>query len=290
MKVLVTGGRGFIGSHLVSALEKAGKDVAVMDIKDGKGFDIRKYENVDRLINGCDAVFHLAAISNIFSVQKNPIHSSDVNVGGTLNVIEAAKKHKAKIIFISSAAVYGDQSVMPLKETVSPNPINLYGLQKYFGELYCKMAYSISGVKSVCLRYFNVYGPGHTNDNVIFSFLKNKYSGKPFLINGSGDQSRSFVYVDDVVDATIKAAESGIEKSDVINVGTDKEYTILEVAKILNGKIKKREGVEGDIRRSLSDITKAKKMLNWAPKISLEEGLVITEKWFSSWRKNKDIG
>jgi len=281
MKVLVTGGRGFIGTNLVKKLNEK-YSVSVMDYVDGAGGDIRNYKNVEKIAECCKYIFHLAAISNIFDVQGNPAMSSEINIGGTVNVLEAAKKTGAKVIFISSAAVYGKQESKILVEQLQPNPINLYGMQKYFGERYCKMLYDLHGVESVCLRFFNIFGPGQTNGSILYNFLRAKYGNMPMKINGKGDQIRSYVYIDDAIDATIRAAESDVKEADAINIGTEKTHTVFEVARLIGGEIEFGPPVEGDIISSIPDITKANRLLNWKPKISFEEGLQKTDEFMKN--------
>jgi len=279
VKVLVTGGKGFIGRNLVNRL-KDKYSVTVMDYADGPDGDIRNYKIVEKAAERCKYIFHLAAISNIFDVQKNPTMSSEINIGGTVNVLEAAKRVGAKVIFISSAAVYGKQDKEPLTELMQPNPVNLYGMQKYFGERYCRMLYDLHGVESVCLRYFNVFGPGQTNDSVIYNFLRAKYEKRPLKINGKGNQIRSFVYIDDVADATVRAAESRVKSAEAINIATEKTHSVLDVARLIGGRIEFGPPVAGDIASSVPDITKAKALLNWKPKTPFEDGLKKTEGFF----------
>lgn len=298
MKVLVTGGAGFIGSHLVDRLIEEGYKVIVIDnLSGGKKenlnpkavfhkADICNLEKILPLFKGVDYVFHLAANPRvIFSVEK-PIETHKVNIDGTLNVLYASYKNKVKrVIFASSSAVYGSIKKLPLKENMIPNPISPYGLHKLVDEYYCKLFSSLYNLETVSLRYFNVYGPRMDPEGpyalVIGRFLKLKKEGKPLTIYGDGKQTRDFVFVDDVVEANILAMKSKkVGKGEVINICYGKNYSINYVAKLIGGKKVYLPKRKGEMRHTLGDNSLARKLLSWKPKFSLEEGIEICKKYF----------
>ncbi len=291
-KVLVTGGAGFIGSHLVDSLIEKGFDVRVIDnLVSGKienvnpaakfyKADICNLEMLKTLFCGIEFVFHLAALPRVQYSIANPKITHDVNVCGTLNVLLAARDMGIKrVIYSSSSSVYGNQSKIPLRETMKAMPVSPYGLQKYFGELYCNIFSQIYNLGTVSLRYFNVFGSRAPADGayalVIGKFLEQRKKGGPLTIVPDGKQSRDFTYVSDVVRANILAAESlKVGKGEAINIGGGKNYSVMELAGIIGGPqvfIEPRL----EAKHTLSSIKKAKRLLNWEPKISLEEGIKI---------------
>lgn len=289
-KVVVVGGAGFIGSNLTDKLVEKGFDVHVIDnLVGGKKenvnknavlhvLDITKIKDIQPVINGASYVFHLAALPRVqFSIDY-PSESNMVNVEGMLNVLIASTNAKVKkLIYSASSSAYGDQKKMPLVESFEANPKSPYGLQKYIGELYCKLWSNIYGLPTVSLRYFNVYGPRQSAEGayalVIAKFLKQVKEGKPMTITGSGKQTRDFTSVHDVVNANILAMESSkVGKGEVINIGAGKNYSINEVAKLIGGPI---SYVESRIepKDTLADNKLAKKLLGWKPKVNLKEGI-----------------
>jgi UDP-glucose 4-epimerase len=289
-KVVVVGGAGFIGSNLTDKLVEKGFDVHVIDnLVGGKKenvnknailhvLDITKIKDIQPVINGASYVFHLAALPRVqFSIDY-PSESNMVNVEGMLNVLIASTNAKVKkLIYSASSSAYGDQKKMPLVESFEANPKSPYGLQKYIGELYCKLWSNIYGLPTVSLRYFNVYGPRQSAEGayalVIAKFLKQVKEGKPMTITGSGKQTRDFTSVHDVVNANILAMESNkVGKGEVINIGAGKNYSINEVAKLIGGPI---SYVESRIepKHTLADNKLAKKLLGWKPKVNLKEGI-----------------
>lgn len=289
-KIIVTGGAGFIGSHLVDALIKRGDKVLVIDnLTTGRRknlnpkaeflkADIRDFNKIQPLFLGKDFVFHLAALPRVAVSIEKPLETNDINIKGTLNVLFAASKAKVKkFIYASSASVYGDQKTLPLKENFLPRPLSPYAVQKYVGELYCKVFSDVFGLPTVSLRYFNVFGPRQDPDSpysgVVAKFLKQKKEGKPLTIIGKGSQKRDFSYVFDVVEATILAVEKEIHGSEVVNVASGKNYTVNELAKIVGGKTLNLPQRPGEIKSSLADISKAGKILKWKPKYDLKKGI-----------------
>lgn len=290
-KILVTGGAGFIGSHLIDALIKKGHEVSVIDnLTTGKKeninpkaiffeLDLRDFQKIRPIFEGIDFVFHVAALPRVpFSIEK-PRESNEVNVGGTLNALVASKEAGVKkFIYSSSSSVYGNQEELPVKENMRCSPLSPYALQKYVGELYCKVFSEIYKLATVSLRYFSVYGPRQPKKGayvqVISIFLTQKKEGKPLTITEDGEQTRDFSHVSDVVRANLLAMESNkVGKGEVINIGAGKNYTINELAKFFGGKIKYIPPRPGDIRHNLADIARAKELLGWEPRVKLKDGI-----------------
>ncbi len=298
-KILVTGGAGFIGSHLTDKLIEKGYQVAIIDnLVGGKKeninpkakfhkLDICDYKKIKPFFKKIDYVFHLAAIPRVpFSV-KEPVKTSENNILGTINVFKSAYDHGAKkVIFASSSSVYGNQKKSPFKETMGTGPLSPYALQKLVGEQFAKLFHELYKTQIICLRFFNVYGPRIDFDSeyslVLGKFLKQRRDKKPLTIYGNGQQTRSFSFVDDVVEANIKAIESKkIKGFEIINIGSKESYSINHLADLIGGEKKYLPVRKGDLLHTKADITKAKRLLNWQPKTSFEEGIKITEKWFA---------
>ncbi len=282
-KFLVTGGAGFIGSNLVEELVKRGHEVLVIDnLSTGKKeslnpaaqfhkVDIRDLEKIKPLFKGAEYVFHLAALPQVQPSIIDPITAHDINLTGTLNVLKAALDAKVKkVIYSSSSSVYGHQKKMPVREDMPVSPISPYALQKHLSELYCQLFNKIYGLSTVCLRYFNVYGPRQATQGayalVIAIFLRQRLKNKPMTIIGDGGQRRDFINVSDVVAANILAAQNHkVGKGEVINIGCGRDYSVNDVARFIGGPlIHLPPRIEP--RRSLADISLAKKILNWEPK------------------------
>ena len=297
MNVIVTGGAGFIGSHLVEYLVKKHQNVTVIDnLKNGKlknlqkvkkdikffKMDILNYNSLKKILKNTDCVFHHAALTSVPDSFTKAKSYHNVNVIGTENILKLSKEFGFKVIFASSAAVYGDQKKIPIKENAKKNPLNPYGITKLKAEQLCEK-YAKKGVSVVVLRYFNVYGL-RQNDNyagVISKFLKNLSKEKPPIIYGSGLQIRDFVYVGDICKANYLTMTSKVKKG-FVNIGSGKIKSIKQLANLMI----KIHGMDsqpiftniqkGDIKLSQSDSTKAKKILSWKSKTTL-----------SSWLKNK---
>jgi len=300
-RVLVTGGAGFIGSHLVDRLMKEGYDVVVLDnffsgkmenlqehlnskrFHLGNG-DVRSVKDLRKAIKDAAIVFHLAAIVDVpFSI-KNPILTNDVNVKGTLTALEASLTENIEhFIYISTCAVYGEARYLPINEEHPTMPLSPYGVSKLSAENYCKVYNQIYGVKACCLRLFNVYGPRQSAgpySGVIKQFVKRLKESKPPVIYGDGEQTRDFIHVNDVVDACMLLMEKVCCEGETFNIGTGKPTTISELANILielSGKAGLKPVYKtqrkGDIRNSYADINKARRNLNFEPKIDLENGM-----------------
>jgi len=300
-KAVVTGGAGFIGSHLAEELVRRGWQVIIIDdLSTGKRRNIEelldKIEFVEdsildltqlqKLFQGIDFVFHHAAIPSVPRSIDNPLASHEVNTTGTLNVLIAAKDNAVKkVIYASSAAVYGDNPSLPKREDMLPNPQSPYAVTKLAGEYYCQAFREVYGLATACLRYFNVYGPRQDPDSqyaaVIPRFIKAASEGKTPIIFGDGEQTRDFIFVKDAVEANILTAES--QSCGVFNIGMGKSATINELANLIlsitgsKAKPVYQEPRPGDIRHSVADISKAKGF-GYEPKYKLEEGLRQTIK------------
>lgn len=299
MKALVTGGAGFIGSHIAHRLVSMGHEVVVLDnLFTGKRENLRKIANavhfvegdirnpaaLDTVIDGCELVFHQAAIVSVpLSVEK-PQESHDVNIQGTLNVLQAARKAGTRrVVFASSAAIYGEEPTLPKVETMLPEPISPYGIEKLTGEHYLGTWSKLFGLQTVALRYFNVFGPrqdpSSAYSGVISIFVDRILAGRPLTFFGDGAQCRDFVYVDNVVDANILAATRDGVSGRVFNVACGARTTLLELASLIEraaGKTVERSFLEpraGDIKESLADIGRARAELGYAPAVGIEEGL-----------------
>ncbi|MDD5433189.1 MAG: NAD-dependent epimerase/dehydratase family protein [Candidatus Pacebacteria bacterium] len=299
-KVLVTGGAGFIGSHLVDKLVEMGHHVLVLDnLVNGKRekvnpkaefhqIDICDFETMSLYFKDIDYVFHLAALPRVPLSIEDPVGTSKVNISGTINVLEAGKRTGVKrVINTSSSAVYGNQDKQPLQENMTPNPISPYGLQKWVGEKFSKIYSELYGLPVVSVRPFNVFGPGIDVDSgyssVLGRFLKLNSQNKPLTIDGDGEQTRGYCFVVDLVEAFILAMGSQkIKGGEVINAGSDKAYSINYLAGLIGGE--KIYGPErpGDIRHTKADISNAKELLGWEPKMSFDEGVKRTIEWFEN--------
>ncbi|HXK41172.1 MAG TPA: NAD-dependent epimerase/dehydratase family protein [Candidatus Paceibacterota bacterium] len=287
MKCLVTGGAGFIGSNITDELIRLGHKVIIIDnLSLGKReylnpeakfhkLDIRDYKKIKPLFRGIDCVFHLAAQPRIQPSIINPAESFDNNVLGTFNVLLAAKESGVKkVVYSASSSAYGDQKKLPLKEDMIAQPKNPYALFKYMGEEMCELFHSLYGLPVVCLRYFNVYGERQSTTGayatVIGIFLKQKKSGKPLTIVGNGKQLRDFTYVVDVARANVAAMKSKKAIGHLINIGSGHNYSVNEVAKMIDEKHIYIPPRPGESRVTLADISKAEKLLGWKPRVSLE--------------------
>ncbi len=308
---LVTGGAGFIGSHLVDALLDAGWQVTVIDnlstgrmenlsraldrIEFVEG-DIRDPALVQRCSEGCSAVFHQAAVVSVPLTVKDPVGSAQVNEVGTLHVLEACRKNRVKTaVLASSCAVYGDAPRLPKTEAMAPQPLSPYAVQKLAGEHHASVFAALFGIKTASLRYFNVYGPRQDPSSpysgVISIFMDRAVNGDRPVIYGDGRQCRDFVFVKDVVRANLLAAAAGGEGGLVLNIGTGRQVRIDElwerICRIAGCTLQPEhlEERKGDIRESLADIAKAGAELGFSPAVSIDDGLEATFRWFREERQ-----
>jgi UDP-glucose 4-epimerase len=302
-QILITGGAGFIGSHLTRRLA-ADNDVRVFDaLTDGQQptvpddvdlieADVRNQSAVTEACDGVDLVFHEAALVSVDASVEAPQKSHATNVQGTMNVLEAARHHDARVVLASSAAIYGHPDSVPVTERQAKTPTTPYGLDKLACDHYARLYHERYGLETVALRYFNVYGPGQTGGDyagVISIFIERALADEPITVHGDGEQTRDFVFVDDIVAANRLAAETAAT-GECFNVGTGTSITIRELAERIralsdsDSDIVHTEARDGDVRHSEANITKANKTLGYEPTVSIEEGLERTIDWFRNQR------
>lgn len=310
---LVTGGAGFIGSHLVEALISAGCRVAVLDnlssgnlenLKHLTGKfsffqdDIRNQNALTAAAEDCQVIFHLAAVVSVPQTIENPIESATINEMGSLSVFETAREKKVRrVVFSSSCAVYGDDPRLPKLENMVPKPLSPYAVQKLAAEYYAQMFYDLYGLETTVLRYFNVYGPRQDPSSpysgVISIFMTKALLNEPAVIYGDGNQSRDFIYVRDVVRANLLAATARGVGGQVINIGSGKSVAINQLwDKICaySGRNLKPEYAPkrpGDIVASLAHVGSAKKLLDFEFTTTFETGLKSTFEWYRKSQKVK---
>lgn len=296
-RALVTGGAGFIGSHLVDQLIEDGYEVRVIDNlcagkvdnlhKDAefiKG-DILDVELLNAVMGGVDIVFHLACLPRIQRAIDEPVETHNTNVTGTLNVLEAMRKNDVKkIIYSSSSSVYGEQETDKMDEGMSPNPLSMYAVQKLAGEMYVSMYAKTYDMSAVSLRYFNVYGPRQGMDGdyclVLGKFLQQKKEGKPLTVYGDGRQQRAYTWVGDVVRANILFTQQNLPANLIVNIGDSKLTSVLELARMVGGEV---EFVTPNPRGEFEEQAKCANYefargLGWTPTVELEEGIKMVKK------------
>ena len=311
---LVTGGAGFIGSHVVDALLAGGSDVRVLD-----DFSTGKEENLDAAwklarehggglqviqgdvrdevrmrdaVDGCAAVIHLAAVPSVAQSVEDPVGCDSVTHGGTVNAVrQAVEAGTERFVLASSCAVYGDATELPIAEATPSRPLSPYAGAKLASEEVCADAADAGQLTAVCLRFFNVYGPrqdpGSAYSGVISRFLSAAGDGEPVTIYGDGHQSRDFVYVEDVVAAILAAARRPLTGASVLNVGTGRQSDLLQILGVVEERVGKRlerrmePAREGDIRHSRADAGRARWVLGWEAGTSLAAGLAHTWAWFA---------
>jgi nucleoside-diphosphate-sugar epimerase len=288
--MLVTGGAGFIGSHLVDALIASGMLVRVIDnFATGRrefvnpaaeliDADIRDAASISGAFAGVDTVFHVAALPRIPLSMAKPVETHMTNVVGTLNVLIAARDSKVRrIVYSGSSSVYGQQDSLPLTETMTPHPMNPYALQKFVGEEYVRMFHRLFAMEAVALRYFGVYGPRMPEEGAymlaIAAFLRARREGRALEIHGDGEQTRDFTHVSDVVAANILAIDCEVADGSAINVGRGENVSVKRIAEMIGGATVRKPARVGDMRDTLADRTRAERILGWRPKVSIEEGI-----------------
>ena len=310
---LVTGGAGFIGSHIARALVEQGVRVRIIDnLSTGYLDNIGEVGEVDFIngsINDSDAlkraledvevVFHQAAIPSVPRSINYPIETHDASVNGTFSLLLAARDCKVRrVVYAASSSVYGDQAESPKRETMRPDPLSPYAVAKLVGEYYCQVFTRSYGLETVSLRYFNVFGPrqdpGSQYSGVISRFILSLESGEQPVIYGDGEQTRDFTYVSNVVDANLVAAQAREASGKVFNVANGESISInevLETLKKLTGRTeihaRYAEPRPGDVRDSLADLNAAKSLLGYAPTVGLEAGLRLTLDWWKTSRFSK---
>src|ERR1700722_13698746 len=306
MRYLVTGGAGFIGSHIVDELVKRGQEVVVLDdLSAGKEANLASVRDkielhigsitdlaaVQSACKGVHYVIHLAARTSVPRSVLNPLETNHVNIDGTLNVLVAARDAQVRrFVFAASSAAYGETPRLPKIESMPAHPISPYGLTKYVGELYAHVFGRVYGVENACLRYFNVFGPlqdpSSQYSGVLSRFMLAVIEGQAPVVYGDGEQSRDFTYVENIVDETLRACEAPGASGLVFNGGTGARITLNQVLKLLEqitGKAVKPKydaPRDGDIRDSQADVSLARKILGYEPRVLFEEGLKRTWDWY----------
>jgi nucleoside-diphosphate-sugar epimerase len=303
---LVTGGAGFIGSHLVDALVANGSRVTIVDnLSTGHRRNVEQHGNkiefvegdirdagiLARVTQGCEVVFHQAALVSVTQSVQDPADSCEINDLGTVRVLDAARKSGVRrVVMASSSAVYGDDPQMPKRENMQPCPLSPYAVQKLTGEYYASVFSGLYGLETVCLRYFNVFGPRQDPSSpysgVISIFMTKAATRQVPTIYGDGSQSRDFVYVRDVVEANLLAASHPMAAGRVFNVGTGSSIRILNLWKLI-GELSDVDidpgfapARSGDIHESLADISEIEKTLGYHPQMRLRQGLIDTLAWY----------
>jgi nucleoside-diphosphate-sugar epimerase len=303
---LVTGGAGFIGSHLVEALLRRGDRVRVLDnLSTGKRGnleqfassiefiegDIRDLATIRRAVEGVGVIFHEAAIPSVPRSVAEPLLNHESNINGTFNVLLAARDAGVRrLVYAASSSAYGERGTGPKVEDQLPNPLSPYAVAKLVGEYYCQVFTHVYGLEAVALRYFNVFGPRQDPSSpysgVISKFITALLGGEPPVVYGDGEQSRDFTYVANVVDANLRAAEAPDAAGHVINVGvrqrTTLNHVLVELQQIIGTSLTPRYQAAriGDVRHSLADITRAERLLGFNPIVGLTEGLRYTVDWY----------
>lgn len=308
IRYLVTGGAGFIGSNIVKKLLESNNYVRVVDnFSTGKKENIEEFLNnknfeltegdiseltiAKKVVKNIDFVFHEAAIPSVPRSINNPFASNKANIDGTLNILIAARDANVKkLAYASSSSIYGDSIKLPKQENDPINPISPYALTKLAGERYCQLFAQLYKLPTICLRYFNVFGPKQDPNSeysaVIPIFIKSVLNNKPPIIYGDGEQSRDFTYVDNVVNANILAMHSNIS-GEVINIACGEKTSLNDLLKYINQLLSKNiEAIyekrrDGDVKHSLADISKAKKLLKFKPKVTIKKELEKTIKWYA---------
>jgi UDP-glucose 4-epimerase len=306
-RFLVTGGAGFIGSHIVRRLVREGAEVRVVDdLSTGllaRLEDLRhsiQYVQADladdrimgELVEGVDYVLHQGAVPSVQRSVSDPVGTNRANVTATLNLLEGCRKAGVRrVIYAASSSAYGDTEVLPKIEEMSPNPLSPYALQKLVGERYCELYYDLYGLETVSLRYFNVFGPDQDPHSeysaVIPKFITKLLAKEPIVVYGDGEQTRDFTYVDNVVEANLLAVQAAKASGKVLNVGCGERISLNRLINLLEEFVGVKAEVNyaaskpGDVRHSLADIGLARRMLEYEPKIMVREGLRRTVEAFA---------
>ncbi len=313
-KVLVTGGAGFIGSNLTEVLLQRGHSVRVLDdFSTGKREnlifnqaypslqivegDLRDPSTCQEAAQGMEYIFHQGALPSVQRSIEDPETSNAVNVGGTLNILLAAReKGVRRVMYAASSSVYGDTPTLPKHEEMAPNPLSPYALQKYIGEQYCRLFYQLYGLETISLRYFNIFGPKQDPNSlysaVIPKFIDALLQGRSPIIFGDGEQSRDFTYIENVVQANLLAMSADRVHGEAINIACGKRISLNQLASLLKEILGSKQSLiyeeprKGDVKHSLADIQRGKEIINYEPSVGMEAGLRKTVDFFRSQKKS----
>ena len=315
-RYLVTGGAGFIGSHIVRRLVGEGELVRVVDnlstgqsarlqdVRDSVEFvegDLADERVSDDVVKGVDHVLHQAAVPSVQRSVRDPIGTNRSNVTATLNVLESCRKAGVRrLVYAASSSAYGDTEVLPKIEEMSPNPLSPYALQKLVGERYCKLYYDLYGLETVSLRYFNVFGPDQDPHSeysaVIPKFIAKLLAKESLTIYGDGEQSRDFTYVENVVEANLLALGAATAPGNICNIGCGERITLNQLVRLLEEILGAKANVNytaskpGDVRHSLADVTLARRFLGYEPKVMVKGGLRQTMEAFIAGQQQRGTG
>jgi len=305
-RYLITGGAGFIGSNIAEELVRMGEEVVVLDdLSTGNASnldafhaditfiegDIRDGDTVAKALEGVDCVLHQAALASVPRSIENPVLVHDVNVNGTLTMLERSRIARVKsFVYAASSSAYGDSETLPKVEAMQPRPLSPYAVSKLVGEHYCSVFSNVYGLPTVSLRYFNVFGPRQDPSSeyaaVVPIFISRLLEGRGATIYGDGEQSRDFTYVKNVVDANLLAARSGGAGGEMVNIACGSKYTINDLYSRIKALVGRGEepvyeaSRPGDVKHSQADVTKARELLGFSCSVSFEEGLKKTVEWY----------
>jgi nucleoside-diphosphate-sugar epimerase len=305
-RYLVTGGAGFIGSHIVKRLVDAGEFVRVVDnlstglsdrlanVRDSIEFvkgDLAEEQVSDSVVKGIDYVLHQAAVPSVQRSVIDPLGTNRANVTATLNLLESCRKERVRrVVYAASSSAYGDTEVLPKTEGMPARPLSPYALQKLVGEYYCKLYYDLYGLETISLRYFNVFGPNQDPHSeysaVIPKFITRLLARKPLTVYGDGEQSRDFTYIENVVEANLLAARAIGAPGNVCNIGCGERISLNSLIRLMEeitgvpADVNYAEAKLGDVRHSLADIGLARSLVTYEPKVMVKEGMARTVRAF----------
>lgn len=305
-RVLITGGCGFIASHLAHRLAQWGAEVRLFDCRDRYddelefiSGDVRDYEILELATRGCDVVFHFAALLGVEKILNIPLDVLEVNEIGTVNALKAAARNDVgRFVFSSSSEIYGEPRQVPVTEDAPPSPRSVYGISKLAAEAYCNAYARAKGLKVTCLRFFNVYGPGQAPEFVVSRFVSRVARGQPPIIYGAGEQLRAYTYVSDAVDGILLATSHRNGVNETFNVGSGEAVTVAELARLvieISGTdltpIQRGFGdgirsAQREIYTRIPDTSKAKKLLGFQSRVPIHEGLTKCYEWYLSHRQS----
>ena len=308
-RVLVTGGAGFIGSHVCAALRRAGREVVVLDNlvtgdrENLRGIDVAFVEgsvavaaDVERAMQGVKKVVHLAALPSVARSLERPLDTHEACATGTVQVLHAAHRHGARVVYAGSSSAYGNQQEQHKHEQLREDPLSPYAAAKLAGELYCRTFARVYGMDVVVTRFFNVFGPRQPADSpysgVIAAFCRRLLRGEPVRIDGDGGQARDFTYVEDLVAGVLRCLDADSTGCETVNLAYGESTTVLELYETLRGLLRELRPDQvvpdpemapprrGDVRHSLADVTRAKDRFGFAPAVGFAEGLARTFAWY----------